>query len=87
MLAAPANIAEGFGRFYPSATLPYVPIALGSLNETVNHLLDGAKQGYLTEGEHLRLKRLALRAIKALKRWMEYLDGAAGRRFNKPKRR
>ena len=84
--SAPRNIAEGFGRYYPSASLPFYYIALGSLNESFNHLIDGRKREYLSEEEFVRLRRLTFRAIKALRRLVNYLEGA-GRRFNrKPNR-
>ncbi len=81
--SAPRNIAEGFGRYYPSESIPFLRIALGSLNETLNHLIDGRQRKYLSESEYVALRRLTLRAIKALKRWIEYLEGPAGQRFNR----
>ena len=83
--SAPRNIAEGFGRYYPRENVPFQRIALGSLNETLNHLIDGRKRGYLNEEEYVTLRRLTLRAIKALKRWIEYLEGPGGERFNRRK--
>jgi len=80
--SAPRNIAEGFGRYYPSAALPFYYIALGSLNETFNHLIDGRKRKFLDEEEFVRLRRLTFRAIKALRRLVDYLEGA-GQRFNR----
>jgi four helix bundle protein len=85
--SAPRSIAEGFGRYYPSESVPFQRIALGSLNETLNHLIDGHKRKYLSLEHYERLRRLDLRAIKALKRWVEYLEGPGGERFNRPKRR
>ena len=81
--SAPRNIAEGFGRYYPSESLPFYRIAIGSLHETLNHLIDGRQRAFLTEDELVRLRRLNLRAIKALKRWVEYLEGPGGERFNR----
>jgi four helix bundle protein len=80
--SAPRNIAEGFGRYYPSASLPFYYIALGSLNESFNPLIDGRKREYLSEEEFVRLRRLTFRAIKALRRLVAYLEGA-GPRFNR----
>ena len=80
--SAPRNIAEGFGRYYPSASLPFYYIALGSLNESFNHLIDGRNREYLSEEEFVRLRRLTFRAIKALRRLVAYLEGA-GQRFNR----
>src|SRR4051794_15412451 len=49
--SAPRNIAEGFGRYYPSESVPFYRIALGSLSETLNHLIDGRKRDFLSEDE------------------------------------
>jgi four helix bundle protein len=81
--SAPRNIAEGFGRFYPSASVPFLRIALGSLNETLDHLIDGRQRKFLSEDHYISLRRLTLRAIKALKRLTEYLEGPGGKRFNR----
>lgn len=81
--SAPRNIAEGFGRYYPSESAPFIRIALGSLNETLNHLIDGNKRAFLNDDEFQKVRRLTLRAIKATKRWLEYLEGPAAKRFNR----
>jgi four helix bundle protein len=83
--SAPRNISEGFGRYYPSESVPFYRIALGSLTETLNHLIDGHKRSFLTDAEYTRLRRLNLRGVKALKRWIEYLEGPAAARFNRPR--
>ena len=84
--SAPRNIAEGFGHYYPSSSLPLLHVALASLHETLNHLIEAGKRKFLTDDQELALRRLNLRAIKALKRWIEYLEGPSGQRFNRPKR-
>lgn len=43
----PANLAEGYGRFYYQETIRFAYIARGSLNETISHLLLASKLGYL----------------------------------------
>lgn len=35
----PANLAEGYGRFYFQETIRYAYIARGSLNETISHVV------------------------------------------------
>jgi len=81
--SAMRNIAEGFGRYYPSASLPFYFIARGSLNETFNHLIDARKREFLTEEAFVELRRLNFRAIKALSRLINYLEGPGGQRFNR----
>jgi len=82
--SAARNIAEGFGHYYPSESLSFHRIALASLHETLNHLLDGRKREFLTEAELEQHRRLNLRAIKALRRLIEYLEGPGAERFNEP---
>jgi len=71
--SAPSNIAEGFGRYYPQEFARFLRIAVGSLNETKNHLHDGRARGYMTDTEHERLVRLCLRALKATTSLTRYL--------------
>lgn len=43
----PANIAEGYGRFYYQANVQFCYTARGSLEETISHILLAAEIGYL----------------------------------------
>jgi four helix bundle protein len=81
--SAPRNIAEGFGRYYPSESIPFMRIATGSLHETLNHLLEAQQRKYLDETAFLAKKRLTLRAIKATTEFMKYLESPRGARFNR----
>src|SRR5262245_51093850 len=81
--SAPRNIAEAFGRYYPSESHPFYQIALGSLNETLNHLIDAQDNKWLDDDEFLRLKRLNLRAIKATKEMVKYQESEEADRFNR----
>jgi four helix bundle protein len=51
--SAPANIAEGFGRFGNKEFARFARIAKGSLHESVNHLIDAKDQRLITEDELL----------------------------------
>jgi four helix bundle protein len=61
--SAPANIAEGFGRFYPKEFSRFLRIARASLMEIKNHLGDARRRGALTEGETREYLQLADRAL------------------------
>jgi four helix bundle protein len=45
----PANIAEGYGRFYYQEGIRFCYMARGSLSETQSHLLYAKQMGYLSE--------------------------------------
>ena len=63
--SAPANTAEGFGRFRPGDFARFLEIARGSLVETQSHLIDGYDRGYLPNPLYSRLQNLARAARKA----------------------
>jgi four helix bundle protein len=67
-----ANIAEGFGRS-DAIFRRHLDIALGSLQETANHLHDALDEGYLTPTEHERMFCLTKRAWVAADRLKRYL--------------
>jgi len=73
--SAPPNIAEGFGRYYPGDFARFIRNALGSLNETRDHLGAGFERRYLTEELYRELKTLANRAIGASVNLVKYLEG------------
>lgn len=71
----PANIAEGYGRFYFQETIRYSYIARGSLEETYSHLVLAEKLGYLRpeafedlEKQIVRIKQLINGYIAFLKK-------------------
>ena len=72
--SAPSNISEGWGRYYPNQNAPYVRIAKGSLEETVNHLLKGKRRKYFAPDDFNKAFRLAKRAIGATTRYLLYLE-------------
>ena len=68
------NIAEGFGRYKPKSFAYFLSVALGSLQETRTHLLDGRTKNYFTEADTNRLLRLQARTTRAAKSLRQYLD-------------
>lgn len=63
--SAPANIAEGFGRFRPREFARFLEFARASLTETQNHLIDGRERGYLDAERYSRLSNLTRVALAA----------------------
>lgn len=51
----PANIAEGYGRFYYQDNIRFCYIARGSLEETLSHLSLASKTSHLSEEVYLSL--------------------------------
>ncbi len=81
--SVPSNIAEGFGRYRPAQTLYFLEIAMGSLEETENHLRDGVGSGYFKAEEVGPLIRLLARGRTAMIGWQAYLQKAKNDpRFN-----
>jgi four helix bundle protein len=73
--SAPANIAEGFKRSN-RVFMQYLDIALGSLQETENHVDEALERKYITPAEHERFRILAKRAIRAGESLQAYLRRA-----------
>ncbi len=72
--SAPANISEGFGRITHAEFAHFLSIAIGSLRETENHLIDAHEAQYLPKDDYEALTALASRARKAAQRLHSYLD-------------
>jgi four helix bundle protein len=65
--SAPRNIAEGFGRFTHPEIAQFLKVALGSLHETRDALIDAKDSGYITSREYEELQKLTTSAIKCTK--------------------
>jgi len=74
--SSPANMSEGFGRFWPGEFAHKMHIAIGELRETINHLETALEKKYITDDEHLQMFGLADRAIAKAVKFVEYLDAA-----------
>jgi four helix bundle protein len=83
--SAPRNIAEGFARYRPREFARFLSIALGSLGETQNHLIDARDQGYLDDAQWDQLTNLTSRAIGASVRLQQYLATCEDRPSSKPR--
>ena len=74
--SVPSNIAEGYGRYRPAEIARFLEIAMGSLDETENHLRDGVGSGYFSAEAAGPLIRLGARCRTAMSRWQAYLQRA-----------
>ena len=63
--AAPALIAEGFGRWTRPEFVRYLRLAKGELGETRNHLKDGLESKHIGVDEFRELWHLCYRADRA----------------------
>ena len=72
--SAPANIAEGFGRFGNKEFARFARIAKGSLHESLNHLIDARDQRMITEDELLIEEHHIKKAINAVTGLIRHLE-------------
>ena len=82
--SAPANIAEGFGRFRPREFAFFVRIARASLLETRNHIQDAQNKRYFSETDAADLLKLQVRATIAATRLLKYLESCVRNGPTKP---
>ena len=74
--SAPNNMAEGFGRFWPGEFAYKVRVAIGELEETLDHLDKALAAKYVTEHQHLEMYALGDRAAAAAVKFVRYLEAA-----------
>ena len=72
--SAPANLAEGFGRFGNKEFARFARIAKGSLHESMNHLIDAKDQRLITEDELLIEEHHIKKAINAVTGLIRHLE-------------
>jgi four helix bundle protein len=69
----PANIAEGYGRFYFQETIRFSYITRGSLDETLSHLVLAYELGYLPEIKYRQLISAGDDLAKLINGYIAYL--------------
>lgn len=69
----PANIAEGYGRYYYQDNIRFCYIARGSLNETLSHLVLARDLAYIPESLFTRLVREGESLVRLLNGFIAYL--------------
>lgn len=75
-ISIPANLAEGYGRFYYQSNVQFSYISRGSTLECVSHLILARDQGYISEEiyESARVKATAL--VQLINGYIAYLKKA-----------
>jgi len=72
----PANIAEGYGRFYYQDHIRFCYIARGSLEETYSHLSLALRLGYLDEDQFNRLTAEIIELRRMLSGYISFLKSS-----------
>ena len=68
-----ANISEGYGRNNYKETIHFCRMARGSLEETLNHLIDAFDEEYITNEELKIFKEKVDICLKVLNGYIGYL--------------
>lgn len=71
--SVPANIAEGYGRFYYGDNVRFCYNARGSLDETVNHLLTALDLEYCSKDLYTNLRTQADEVRRILNGYIDWL--------------
>ena len=79
----PANIAEGYGRYYYQESVRFCYIARGSLEETNNHLVFAYKMGYIVDEEFTLCKQQIVEIRRMINGYISYLKKSK-RGMNEP---
>lgn len=74
--SVPANIAEGYGRYYYQDNIHFCYIARGSLDETYSHLTIAKNLGYITENSFQNIQQQINQIRKMLNKYIIYLKNS-----------
>ena len=88
--SVPANIAEGYGRFYFQESVRFCYIARGSLEESFSHLTLAHKLGYLNDETYKQLNNQIIELRRMINGYITFLKeskrGASEPGANRPVR-
>jgi four helix bundle protein len=79
----PANIAEGYGRYYYQESIRFCYLARGSLMELSSHIDLAVSQGYLSDQTKLLLNEKMTVLLKLIHGYINYLKESK-RGWNEP---
>lgn len=69
----PANIAEGYGRFYYQTNIQFCYIARGSAEEVLSHLIIAHDQEFLTDSLFVKISEQGNTLIQLINGYIAYL--------------
>lgn len=72
----PANIAEGYGRYYYQSNIQFCFIARGSLEETKSHLIIAHDIGYIDDNTFYQVIEKANNLLMLINGYIAYLRRA-----------
>ncbi len=72
-VSIPANIAEGYGRYYYQSNVQFCYNARGSLQETISHVILAVDLGYLTDEVYAGFITKANELLLLLNGYIAYL--------------
>lgn len=74
-----ANIAEGYGRYHYKETTKHCRIARGSLDETLDHLVEAHDETYINEKQLEEMTTMHERCRKLLNGYISYIEKLDGK--------
>lgn len=81
--SVPANIAEGYGRYYYQETIRFCYLARGSLMELSSHFDLACSQGYISNESYEQLGTMMNSVLKLIHGFIKYLKQSK-RGWNEP---
>jgi four helix bundle protein len=69
----PANIAEGYGRYYYQETIRFCYLARGSLMELMSHIELCESAGFITRDQGLTIDKKAKSTLRLIHGYINYL--------------
>jgi len=75
-VSVPANIAEGYGRFYYQSNVQFCYFARGSAEEVISHLILAHDQGFISDSKFFNLRDKGTALVQLINGYISYLKRA-----------